>query len=59
VVRIMGEWTEEKVRQAVEEVKMCDIEADALVTAGPRNSQVKHGRVEVRSSGPEKKVIHT
>jgi hypothetical protein len=29
------------------------------VIAGPGNSQVKHGRTEVRGYGPEIKVIHT
>jgi hypothetical protein len=59
VVRIRGEWTEDKVAQAVEEVKLSEIEPDMIVIAGPGNSQVKHGRTEVRGYGPEIKVVHT
>jgi hypothetical protein len=35
------------------------LEPDAIVIAGPKDSQVKHVRVEVRGYGPEMKIIHT
>jgi hypothetical protein len=58
MVRVRGEWTAEKVYQAVEQAKLCEIDPDKIIIAGPGNSQVKHGRTEVRGYGPEKKIMY-
>jgi hypothetical protein len=57
MVRIRGEWSADKVYQAVEQAKLCEIDPDKIVIAGPGNSQIKHGRTEIRGFGPEKRIV--
>jgi hypothetical protein len=57
MVRIRGEWSADKVYQAVEQAKLCEIDPDRIVIAGPGNSQIKHGRMEIRGFGPEKRIV--
>jgi hypothetical protein len=40
MVRIRGEWNADKVYQAVEQAKLCEIDPDRIVIAGQGNSQI-------------------
>jgi hypothetical protein len=57
-IRIRGEWTVEKIDQAIQEAKLMEAVPDKIVVMGPGNSQVKHGRVEFRGKGPEQKIVY-
>jgi hypothetical protein len=57
-IKIRGEWTVEQNDQAIQEAKLMEAVPDKLVIMGPGNSQVKHGRLELRGKGPERKIMY-
>jgi hypothetical protein len=58
MIKIRGEWTVEKIDHATQEAKLMEAVPDKIVIMGPWNSQVKHGRLEVRGKGPERKIVY-
>jgi CO dehydrogenase/acetyl-CoA synthase gamma subunit (corrinoid Fe-S protein) len=57
-IKIRGEWTMEKIDNAIQEAKLMEAVPDRIVIMGPGNAQVKHGRMEVRGKGPERKIVY-
>jgi hypothetical protein len=56
-VKVKGEWGEEKLMWAMEEIGKCEVEPDYVFVFGPGNDMVVHGRAEARGTGGEKKLV--
>jgi hypothetical protein len=56
-VKVKGEWGEEKLMRAIEELGKCEVEPDYVFVFGPGNDMVVHGKAEARGTGGEKKLV--
>ena len=59
IVTIRGQWTREKVEYAKRELEECEAVPDCIVIGGPGGSIIRHGPVNRRGFGPEKRMVLT
>jgi hypothetical protein len=52
-VRVRGEWNEEKMMRALEELEQCEVAPDTVLVFGPGNCMVEHRKKGSRGLGGE------